>query len=221
MKIIFSIFVFLQILFSDLLVYDKVHSAPVTNLSYCNGNIISVSRDGTIRVWDKNLKLKKIIFAKRDIGFGNFYALATNKDYIIASGLLYQPIPIYIFDEKTLNHVKTITQNSNTINSIAISSNNTKFIVATSDPSLYIYSLKTLKTIKEIFLYKLLPNHHIYDVKFLDNKTVVFVTRSEEGGSVVIYDIKQEKIIKKIDLDFHLWCVDVVIMSPEKTTKPT
>jgi len=36
-------------LFEDILVYSTTHLAPITNMVYKNGNIITISRDGTIK----------------------------------------------------------------------------------------------------------------------------------------------------------------------------
>jgi hypothetical protein len=208
---LFLIILFSLNIFADFLVYDKAHSSYITDMIYHNGQIITVSRDGTLRVWDKDSFDETIYYAKKELGHGNFYAVAADDDYILASGGLYQPIPIYIFKSKlfSLEHIKTLSQSSDIINAIDISKDNTKFI-ATAVDSLYIYSLKNFKLIKRIPFYKMLPNNDIYDVKFLDKNQTVFVTRTLTGGKVVIFDIDKEKIIAQKELGYHLWSVDVV-----------
>jgi hypothetical protein len=202
MKKLFVIIFFVINLFANFLVYDKTHSSYITNMIYYNGEVITASKDGTLRMWNVNNLEEYIFYTKTKRFGGDFYALTQNKDYVLASGVLYKPVNLYIFKKNrfSLKHIKTIKLNSSQITSIAISKDNKKFLIATKF-YLNLYSFKDFKQIKKI------PFRDVFDIKFIDNNKIILITFS---GKIVNFDLEKEKVIAQKGLNYHLLTFDVV-----------
>ena len=181
------------------------HRSIVNDIKIINNKIYSVSNDNTLKVWNKSLNIQNTIYEKQNGNFGNLYTIANNKNYILTAGIVGYDNVIFVHNKKTLKVVKVLRHDFNGINKLKFSPNKNILVVVSGD-NLYFYG-KNLHFLFYADFYDYSNGKYIYDVTFLNKHTVAFVNWR---GYIIIYDIKNKKILKTKQLDTKLQSINFI-----------
>jgi len=203
-----KLIIFLSLFLYALIIEPKSvsHRGVVNDIKIIDNKIYSVSNDNTLKVWNKSLHLITTIYEKQNENYGNLYTIASNDKYILTAGIVGIDNAVFIHRKKDLKTVKLLKRRFNGINKLQFSPNKKILAVAAGD-TLYFYD-KDFKFLYSKNLYDYNEKYRlIYDVVFLNNEKIAFVGWD---GYVIIYDIKNQKIIKTKHLNTRLQSIDFI-----------
>jgi len=203
-----KLIIFLSLFLHAMIIEPKSisHRGVVNDIKIIDNKIYSVSNDNTLKVWDKNLNLITTVYEKQNENYGNLYTIASNGKYILTAGIVGIDNAVFIHRKKGLKTVKLLKRSFYGINKLQFSPNK-KILAVASGNTIYFYDNDFKFLFSENFYDYNEKYRSIYDVVFLSNEKIAFVGWD---GYVIIYDIKNQKIIKTKHLNTRLQSIDLV-----------
>ena len=168
-----------------------------------SGDIISVSDDKTIRVWDSKTGLEKSrILGQIERGDeGKIFAIALSSDekylavggFILGSGLdgsRAGTIRIYNYQTKKL--IKLLKSHTNIVLDLAFSRDGRYLISGSADKSAKIWDVKRNFRLSDTIKFH---TNYVYGVKIVKKNSRYFAVTASDDKQIALYDMQKRKII--------------------------
>jgi len=190
-----------------------------------NGDIITASKDKSIRVWNtKTSKEKRKILGQ--IGDGiegvvSAIALSSNEKYLAVSGafLLKNDVPMYgtitnlnqlgtirIYDYQSGQLLKILRSHEDIVLDLVFSEDNQFLVSASGDKTSKIWNIEQDFKLKDTI------NFHtaaVYSVNIILDNNQHFIFTSGLDKKILMYNMERQNIVQSVELPFQITCMDI------------
>ncbi|WP_323591612.1 caspase family protein [Aliarcobacter butzleri] len=196
-------------------VESQTHSNAIRTMFLKNKDLITVSNDKTIKIWDlKNYQLKNTLYGHIGVGYAgrlNYAAYNQNINKLAVSGDLaenqenYEMYKIRIYDMNSNKIYKTIENHEGIVSHLEFTADGKYLIIGFTYPFYHfsIFETKDFNLVNDIKITERYDGRKYYKINKLKiikkNDDYLVVTVSDQGD-IDIYSKKQNKIINSINI---------------------
>ncbi|EDZ63148.1 putative cysteine peptidase containing WD40 repe at domain [Sulfurimonas gotlandica GD1] len=208
MKLLLLLFFF----FGDLFAYSdvifeldtKAHTSELKDIIITKDkDIITASKDTTIRVWDSNGKLKKKILGQIDTVIeGRVYTIALSYDerYLAVGGYMSEKGTagvgnIRIYDYQTGKLLTLLKSHKDVVLSLDFSPDGKYLVSASGDKTTKIWNIKDNFILEDTIAFHLNP---VRAVKIVKNNGDYLVVSGSDDEQIAMYSLNQRKVINSV-----------------------
>ncbi|MEA2017252.1 MAG: caspase family protein, partial [Campylobacterota bacterium] len=194
----------------------KGHTSTIRDIlvSKDKTEIISVSNDKTIRVWDSKtgMEKRKILGnIKEGIeGSANTIALSKNNRYLAVGGTLnnngdYEYGNIRIYNYKTGKLIRVLKSHIATVSSLSFSSDDNYLISSSFDSTVKVWDTNMWQVTKNIIIH----SDFVYSAKIIIKNNNYYAVSVGYDNKLSLYNITENHEVKTIIYDFNLHSIAV------------
>lgn len=168
---------------------DKGHSNWVTDVSFSpdRTNLVTASRDGTVKIWNQNGVLQKTIFVSNNSEENQVWGVSFSPDGSTIAAA-YEDTTVKLFNlDGSLQQTLEVEGHSDRVRSVSFSSDGKLIVSGSDDNTAIIWQRQNGKFLK----HKRLEGHqgHVNRVKFSRDSKLIATVSDGDNENVKLWDI--------------------------------